>query len=225
MAAPILPQDRDQAPTNSLGPATTPAMKNGNSATQSRKILVLAGDHVGPEVMKEALKILSVLEDTRGIKFEATHELCGGCSIDKHDTPITDAVLQKAKECDAVLFGSAGGPEWYVCPNARWYSADILKGHKISQPRSRSPPPPSTHRRLCQHSSVYFLLAVAPGQVALEARDCRRDQFCHTTRKLRRCILRTQGGGRRLRIRCMGVQETGDREMRSCGCGIGAYYG
>ena len=62
----------------------------------------------------EALKVLSVIEDCTGITFEATHDICGGCSIDKHRTPITEAVLQKAVESDAVLFGSVGGPEWCV---------------------------------------------------------------------------------------------------------------
>ena len=78
----------------------------------TNKILCLAGDHVGPEVMKEALKVLDVVERKTRTKFEFTHDLCGGCSIDKHGKPVTDQVVQLAKESDAVLFGSAGGPEW-----------------------------------------------------------------------------------------------------------------
>jgi 3-isopropylmalate dehydrogenase len=62
--------------------------------------------------MVEALRVLKVVEDCRNIKFELEHDICGGCSIDKHGTPITDAVLEKATQVDAVLFGSAGGPEW-----------------------------------------------------------------------------------------------------------------
>ena len=81
-------------------------------SSASRKILVLAGDHVGPEVMTEALKVLDVVQTCTGVKFDLTHDLAGGCSIDKHGTPITDQVLQKAKESDAVLFGSVGGPKW-----------------------------------------------------------------------------------------------------------------
>lgn len=85
-----------------------------NGTTSRGKILVMAGDHVGPEVMVEAMKVLKVVEEVGGFTFDYDHELCGGCSIDKHGTAVTDAVLQKAKESDAVLFGSAGGPEWYV---------------------------------------------------------------------------------------------------------------
>jgi 3-isopropylmalate dehydrogenase len=80
---------------------------------QTYRILVLPGDHVGPEVVTEALKVLDIVEKCRpGLKFERTFDLAGGCSIDKHGVPITPAVLQKAKESDAVLFGSVGGPTW-----------------------------------------------------------------------------------------------------------------
>jgi 3-isopropylmalate dehydrogenase len=81
--------------------------------TQTYSILVLPGDHVGPEVVTEALKVLGVIEECRpGLKFERTFDLAGGSSIDKHGVPVTQAVLDKAKSSDAVLFGSVGGPEW-----------------------------------------------------------------------------------------------------------------
>ncbi|KAK2599975.1 3-isopropylmalate dehydrogenase [Conoideocrella luteorostrata] len=77
------------------------------------KILVLPGDHVGPEVMKETLKVLDIIEELRpNIKFERTFGLVGGSSIDKHGIPITNEVLDEAAQSDAVLFGSVGGPEW-----------------------------------------------------------------------------------------------------------------
>lgn len=76
-------------------------------------ILVLPGDHVGPEVVREAVKVLHVVESKTSVKFNLTYDLCGGCSIDKHGGPaITEEVLQLAERSDAVLFGSAGGPEW-----------------------------------------------------------------------------------------------------------------
>ncbi|KAI8712176.1 3-isopropylmalate dehydrogenase [Fusarium sp. LHS14.1] len=77
------------------------------------RILVLPGDHVGPEIMAEALKVLDVIEASRpDLRFERDTDIVGGCSIDKHGTPITDAVLDKAVASDVVLFGSIGGPEW-----------------------------------------------------------------------------------------------------------------
>jgi 3-isopropylmalate dehydrogenase len=78
------------------------------------KILVLPGDHAGPEVVEEALKVLREVERLKGgeVKFELHYDLFGGSSIDKHGTPITEQVLQKAEKSDAVLFGAVGGPRW-----------------------------------------------------------------------------------------------------------------
>jgi 3-isopropylmalate dehydrogenase len=87
---------------------------------QEYKILVLPGDGVGPEVVAESLKVLQVIESARpGLKFHLDFDLAGGCSIDAHGgQPITPAVLQKASDSDAVLFGSVGGPKWADChPN------------------------------------------------------------------------------------------------------------
>ncbi|KAH0841141.1 3-isopropylmalate dehydrogenase [Fonsecaea monophora] len=86
-----------------------------SNSAQTFRVLVLPGDHVGPEIMDEALRVLDTVEiASQGrLKFEFNHQICGGCSIDKHGTPITDEVLRIAKEeSDAVLFGSVGGPEW-----------------------------------------------------------------------------------------------------------------
>jgi 3-isopropylmalate dehydrogenase len=105
MAAPILDSPAITFNGTSNGVDTT-------ASSDRRRVLILPGDHVGPEVMVEALKALKVVEDCRDIKFDLVHDMCGGASIDKHGTPITDACLEKATTVDAVLFGSAGGPEW-----------------------------------------------------------------------------------------------------------------
>ncbi|CVL13697.1 probable 3-isopropylmalate dehydrogenase [Fusarium proliferatum] len=83
--------------------------------SQIFRVLVIPGDHVGPELMKESLRVLHTVEATSQgrLEFKLNHQIAGGCSIDKHGTPITDEVLRIAKEeSDAVLFGSVGGPEW-----------------------------------------------------------------------------------------------------------------
>ena len=81
-------------------------------APSAGKILVLPGDHIGPEVVTEALAVLDIIEAHKGIKFEREFDLCGGCSLDKHGIASTEEVLRKSVEADAVFFGSAGGPEW-----------------------------------------------------------------------------------------------------------------
>lgn len=76
------------------------------------KILVLPGDHIGPEVVAEALKVLDIVEEATGARFERDFDLCGGASLDKHGDSVTEAVLTRCQQVDAVFFGSAGGPEW-----------------------------------------------------------------------------------------------------------------
>jgi 3-isopropylmalate dehydrogenase len=91
-------------------------------------ILVLEGDHVGPEVVAEAVKVLRAVEahpvaSGKNIKFKIEFDLLGGQSIDKHGIPITTEVIEKAKKSDAVLFGAVGGPKWGVTGNLRPESA------------------------------------------------------------------------------------------------------
>ncbi len=76
------------------------------------KILIIPGDGIGPEVTQAALHVLSEAEKISGVSFEKETELFGGCSIDKHGVPVTDEVLRKAKEADAVLLGAVGGEKW-----------------------------------------------------------------------------------------------------------------
>lgn len=76
------------------------------------RILLLPGDGVGPEIADEAIKILLAVTRTSGVQFKITKALTGGCSIDAHGTPLTDDVLQLAKDSDAILFGAVGGPKW-----------------------------------------------------------------------------------------------------------------
>nr|POF17473.1 3-isopropylmalate dehydrogenase [Quercus suber] len=66
-----------------------------------------------PVVVTEALKVLDIVEELTGAKFEREFDLCGGTSIDKHKDPVTEEVLRKCEAADAVFFGSCGGPEWY----------------------------------------------------------------------------------------------------------------
>ncbi|ODV92807.1 hypothetical protein CANCADRAFT_93497 [Tortispora caseinolytica NRRL Y-17796] len=76
-------------------------------------ILVLEGDHVGPEIMAEALKVLNTIQEARpDVKFNFKKMLCGGCAIDATGEPCPDETLEAAKKSDAVLFAAVGGPKW-----------------------------------------------------------------------------------------------------------------
>ena len=79
---------------------------------KKRKILLLPGDGIGPEVIGEVKKIISWFNDKKSLDFEMDEDLAGGCSFDKHGTPITDEVFYKALESAVVMLGAVGGPKW-----------------------------------------------------------------------------------------------------------------
>ena len=78
----------------------------------SRKILILPGDGIGPEVMREVRRVIEWLMRRRGLAFEIEEDLVGGASIDARGTPLAESTLALAKAADAVLFGAVGGPAW-----------------------------------------------------------------------------------------------------------------
>ncbi|KAK0777298.1 3-isopropylmalate dehydrogenase [Friedmanniomyces endolithicus] len=80
----------------------------------SYTIVVFAGDHCGPEVTAEAVKILHTIQAHAkdNIDFTFQHHLLGGASIDATGSPLTDDALDAAKAADAVLLGAIGGPKW-----------------------------------------------------------------------------------------------------------------
>jgi 3-isopropylmalate dehydrogenase len=79
-------------------------------------VLLLPGDGIGPEVMAEVRRIMDWFARRQGISFETDEALVGGASFDRHRTPLTDAVMAKAKAADAVLFGAVGGPRYDDLP-------------------------------------------------------------------------------------------------------------
>ncbi len=80
----------------------------------SYKIAVFPGDGIGPEVVREGTELLSRVAKLYDFNVEYEQGLVGGASIDAHGKPLTDPVLQLAKQSDAVLLGAMGGPKW-VC--------------------------------------------------------------------------------------------------------------
>lgn len=76
------------------------------------KIAVIEGDGIGPEVVKEAIRVLNVVGKKYGHGFEYTHLLAGGCAIDAFGIPLPEETLKKCKESDSVILGAVGGPKW-----------------------------------------------------------------------------------------------------------------
>ena len=99
-----------------------------------KKIAVIAGDGIGPEIVAQAKKVLDRISSKYGHTFHYTDVLMGGCSIDACGVPLTDETIQICKESDAVLMGSIGGDAatspWYrLSPELR-PEAGLLKLRK-----------------------------------------------------------------------------------------------
>jgi 3-isopropylmalate dehydrogenase len=75
-------------------------------------LLILAGDGIGPEVMNEVKRVIGWYGAKRGLMFDVSEDLVGGCAYDAHGTPLTDATMAKAQSVDAVLLGAVGGPKY-----------------------------------------------------------------------------------------------------------------
>lgn len=83
-----------------------------------KKITVLSGDGIGPEIIAEAVKVLGAVEKKFGCGFDYTYVDIGGCSIDKYGVPITEEGMEQCRRADSVLLGAVGGPKWDGCPAA-----------------------------------------------------------------------------------------------------------
>ena len=79
---------------------------------EMKKIAVIAGDGIGPEVVAEAIKVMKRTEELYGLSFEFEHGLFGGIAIDEKGTPLPQETLDMCKAADAVLLGAVGGPKW-----------------------------------------------------------------------------------------------------------------
>ncbi|KJR98837.1 MAG: 3-isopropylmalate dehydrogenase [Desulfobulbaceae bacterium BRH_c16a] len=81
-----------------------------------KKIAVLAGDGIGPEVMKEAIKVLDAAQQKFSFKLSYEYADVGGIAIDNHGEALPASTLSLCEKSDAILFGSVGGPKWESLP-------------------------------------------------------------------------------------------------------------
>jgi 3-isopropylmalate dehydrogenase len=78
----------------------------------SKKILVLPGDGIGQEIVAEAMKVISCLQNEFGLDVEVDEALVGGGAYDATGHPLPETTLDLAREADAVLLGAVGGTKW-----------------------------------------------------------------------------------------------------------------
>lgn len=81
------------------------------------RIVTLPGDGIGPDIVKEAVKVLEKVASSYGHEFTFDEELIGGAAIDKAGSSLPQKTIDACKAADAVLLGAVGGPKWDNLPN------------------------------------------------------------------------------------------------------------
>ena len=78
----------------------------------SKKIVILPGDGIGPEIITEAVKVLQKVDEKFKIGFRFEEDQIGGAAVDKYGVPLANSTLELCQSADAVLMGAVGGPKW-----------------------------------------------------------------------------------------------------------------
>ncbi|MBL6940886.1 MAG: 3-isopropylmalate dehydrogenase [Rhodospirillales bacterium] len=78
----------------------------------NKKLLILAGDGIGPEVMTQVGRVTDWMAKKRTVSFDVTEGLVGGACYDAHGSALTDETMADAMSVDAVMLGAVGGPKW-----------------------------------------------------------------------------------------------------------------
>jgi 3-isopropylmalate dehydrogenase len=96
----------------------------------NKKLLILPGDGIGPEVMRQVRRVIDWMDRRRSVTFDVQEGLVGGCAIDQYGVPLSDETLADAMQVDAVLLGAVGGPKWDQMPFDRRPEAGLLRLRK-----------------------------------------------------------------------------------------------
>lgn len=78
----------------------------------TKRVLILPGDYIGPEIMAEAEKVLRRVNQQYDLELALEHGLIGGAALDVHGVPLPEETLAAARSADAILLGAVGGPKW-----------------------------------------------------------------------------------------------------------------
>jgi 3-isopropylmalate dehydrogenase len=78
----------------------------------AKKVLILPGDNIGPEIVAEAVKVLQRVDQKYKLDIELDYAHLGGAGLDAEGSPCPAQTLEKARQSDAILLGAVGGPQW-----------------------------------------------------------------------------------------------------------------
>ena len=94
--------------------------------TQIKKIILLPGDGIGPEITRAAVRVLQECAAQFGIKFQFEEFAFGGSAIDKFGEPLPAATLAACQSADAILLAAIGGPKWDSVPPEKRPESGLL---------------------------------------------------------------------------------------------------
>ena len=89
-------------------------------------IALLEGDGIGPEIVAQAVRVLSAAAERFGFSLDYRHALLGGAAIDQTGGPLPEDTVRTCLSCDAVLLGAVGGPKWDACKGDQRPEAGLL---------------------------------------------------------------------------------------------------
>ena len=95
--------------------------------SQARKIVILPGDGIGPEIIAEAQKVLQFVNEKHDLGLATEVCLFGGASYDADGTPLTDSTLEACRHADAILLGAIGGPQYDKAPREHRPERGLLR--------------------------------------------------------------------------------------------------
>ena len=93
-------------------------MRENEITVRTKKIVVLPGDGIGPEIVREAVKVLDAVNKRFALNFSVEERLVGGAAYDAYGNCLPEETLEACKAADAVLLGAVGGPKWDVLPGS-----------------------------------------------------------------------------------------------------------
>ena len=97
------------------------------NADAAYRILLLAGDGIGPEVTAEAVRVFRAVEARCGLRFFFSEGLIGGAALEAAGTPLPAETLRACASADAVFLGAVGGPQWDDLPAERRPERGLLE--------------------------------------------------------------------------------------------------
>lgn len=100
----------------------------------NKKIAVIPGDGIGPEVTNQSVKVLDAVAKRFGHQFDYRYAVMGAIAIDQTGNPLPDATIDTCLQCDAILFGAIGDPKYDNDPSATVRPEQgLLKLRKVLQ--------------------------------------------------------------------------------------------